>query len=89
MLRVGRSKDDILATFAARYGDHALAAPPKRGFNLAAWVLPFVAIGAGGLGLYAALLRWTSVGRRPDEMPIRSVNPKYAAQLARELEDFE
>jgi cytochrome c-type biogenesis protein CcmF len=89
MLRAGRSKDEILAAFAAQYGDQALAAPPKRGFNLTAWILPFAAIGVGGLGLYAILSRWTSERRRPAERPVRPVDPKYAARLEQELKEFE
>lgn len=46
----------ILQRLQAKYGPTVLAAPPKRGFFVTAWVLPFVALGFGG-GLIAYYLR--------------------------------
>ena len=47
----GYSREAILEYFVARYGESILAAPPKRGFNLVAWIFPIVVlIGALGLG---------------------------------------
>jgi len=39
-----RTEEQIIQLFIAQYGEQELAAPPKRGFNLTAWGLPFVAI---------------------------------------------
>lgn len=46
----GWSDDSIVADFVQKSGKQALSAPPAEGFNLLAWVMPFVAI-AAGLGL--------------------------------------
>ena len=43
----GGSDDDVLKWFTEKYGNTVLAAPTKSGFNLVAWVMPFVALGAG------------------------------------------
>ena len=43
----GRSDSEIIDEFIGQYGKRVLAAPPAEGFNLLAWVMPFVAIGAG------------------------------------------
>jgi cytochrome c-type biogenesis protein CcmH len=39
-----------------------LAAPPKRGFNLLAWLLPFVGLGIGGAVLALLARRWSRTG---------------------------
>src|SRR5574341_547112 len=40
----GKTREEIQAYFVSRYGEFVLLAPPKRGFNLLVWVLPFVAL---------------------------------------------
>jgi len=54
----GRSLTEILTRFETKYGEKILSAPTTRGFNLAAWVVPFVAIGLGGLFVGVILRRW-------------------------------
>ena len=52
MLAQGHSRHEILDFFADRYGPQVLAAPPKSGLNLLAWIVPVVAVFvviAGGL----------------------------------------
>ncbi len=44
MLSQGSSRDEILDFFVGNYGPDILAAPPKSGFNLLAWVVPATAI---------------------------------------------
>jgi cytochrome c-type biogenesis protein CcmH len=45
----GKTDDAIIAYFVDKYGPTVLAAPPASGFNLAAWVMPFAALGIGTL----------------------------------------
>src|SRR3989304_5392837 len=40
MMSQGQNKDQIVGYFAAQYGEKMLSSPPKKGFNLVAWVLP-------------------------------------------------
>jgi cytochrome c-type biogenesis protein CcmH len=47
MLAEGKSEQDILNYFAARYGDHVLQVPPKRGFFVWVWALPVIVVIAG------------------------------------------
>ena len=52
MLAQGHSREEILDFFADRYGPQVLAAPPKSGLTLVAWIVPIVAVIAaigGGL----------------------------------------
>jgi hypothetical protein len=46
MLAAGASREEILDFFAQRYGPDILAAPPKSGFNLIAWVFPVAGVAA-------------------------------------------
>lgn len=52
----GYSAPEIIAAFTNVYGDRVLMAPPSTGFDLAAWITPFVAL-AGGIGLVLVVLR--------------------------------
>ena len=61
-LQAGMSDNDILASFASKYGTTVLAAPPKRGFDLIAWIAPFAVLAAGLLGTVLLVRRW-SVGK--------------------------
>ncbi len=57
MAAAGRSDDEIIQAFVDEHGLQALAVPPKEGFNLLGWVMPFVAIAFG------LLLIWWFVRR--------------------------
>jgi cytochrome c-type biogenesis protein CcmH len=79
----GKSREDIQAYFVSRYGEYVLLSPPKRGFNLLVWGLPFLAIVAGGGAVYLVARRWTE--RSPASRPV--VDPSYAERVQRELRD--
>jgi cytochrome c-type biogenesis protein CcmH len=59
MLIEGRSEQEILDYFAARYGDHVLQVPPKRGFFVLVWILPVIAIIAGLVWLAYLMRGWS------------------------------
>lgn len=54
-IREGKGKDAIVASFVEKNGPVVLSAPPARGFDLAAWVMPFVALLLGGVFLLSFL----------------------------------
>ena len=60
LIQQGKSPEEIRAYFVSRYGEFVLLAPPKRGFNLLLWGLPFLAIAAGACGVYFVAKRWTA-----------------------------
>ena len=62
MLAEGRTREEILDYFVDRYGPDILAAPPKSGANLLAWILPIVGV-AAGLGALFLVIR-AMTGRR-------------------------
>jgi cytochrome c-type biogenesis protein CcmH len=83
MLTEGRSEQEILDYFAARYGDHVLQVPPKRGFFVLVWVLPVIAIVVGLVWLVYLMRGWSrqtaSVAARHSEA---TQHPQGAAAVA-------
>ena len=47
----GRSDDEIIQAFVRETGIQALAVPPATGFNSLVWVMPWVAVALGLLGI--------------------------------------
>ena len=66
MLAEGRSREEILDYFVDRYGPDILAAPPKSGVNLLAWILPVVGVAAGLAGVFLVIRAMTGRGRTAD-----------------------
>jgi cytochrome c-type biogenesis protein CcmH len=58
-LAEGQTEEQIRAYFAEQYGARALAEPPRQGFTLGVWIVPIVAVAAGGafFGLYLRRIR--------------------------------
>lgn len=57
-MALGKNEEQILAHFATKYGEAILSSPTTTGFNLTAWVMPFVAVAIGALVVGFTLLRW-------------------------------
>jgi len=58
-IAAGDTKSEIKDKLVAEYGAQILAAPPKKGFNLLAWLLPIVLLLGGGLVLGLLAWRWS------------------------------
>ncbi len=87
----GQSEAEIIQSFVAQYGEQVLASPPKRGFNLVAWVLPFAAILMGGGVIYIALKKWVWQGRQSQTKTIVETDERdeeYQRRLEEELKEF-
>lgn len=86
----GKSNQEIRDYFVDRYGQYIVLAPPKSGFNLAAWLLPFFVVAIGAAGLFVAAHRWRREERpeeeEDDEPP---TDDPYMERLERELEEAE
>ena len=81
-LAAGESPAQVRAYFVERYGDWILLAPPRRGFTLLVWVVPYVAA-LLGIALVAVLVtRWTR--RRPAPPP--PVDAAMRERIRREME---
>jgi cytochrome c-type biogenesis protein CcmH len=87
----GWSEEEIIQFFVAQYGEQVLASPPKRGFNLTAWITPFAVILAGAGIIYLAIKKWTKRGRQAEivEAPeSEEEEEKYRQRLEEELKKF-
>jgi len=86
----GKDKTAILAYFSDKYGEKILSSPTTVGFNLVAWVAPFVVIGVGGVFLAITLKRWsTRSGPAPEPAPAAPSASPYSKILEKELKDFD
>jgi cytochrome c-type biogenesis protein CcmH len=89
-LAAGELPPQIIESFVARYGKAVLAAPPKAGFDLAAWITPFAALLVGLALLYFIVHQLVQQGRRRLEQATSS-NPSPSAEelerLRKELQE--
>jgi cytochrome c-type biogenesis protein CcmH/NrfF len=82
----GKDESTILQELADRYTVRVLAAPPTKGFNLTAWILP-------GLGLIVGLFAVVVIARRWHGRPLESgpgrvssaVDPKILDAVKKEM----
>ena len=86
-LAAGDSPEQIKAYFVERYGLWILLSPPREGFNLLVWVVPFVGLGAGLVLVLLLVRRWS---RRPAQVPA-APRPDEAmrARIRREVAEEE
>lgn len=92
-LNTGETKDQITMWFVGKYGEKALSAPTTQGFNITAWVTPFLALLIGGVVLRSVLVKWK---KRTEEETVeessggrihqREDDP-YLKRVEKELED--
>ena len=86
-IAAGQSKNQIEDALVAEFGQQILAAPPKKGFNLLAWILPFVALFGGALILGVLAWRW-SRNREPSP-PAARLSPALERRVDDELARFD
>ncbi|MDW7674721.1 MAG: cytochrome c-type biogenesis protein CcmH [Bacillota bacterium] len=65
-LALGMSKDEILQSYIDIYGVSVLTYPPRQGFNITAWTIPFLGILGGGLVIYLTLDKWVLASEELD-----------------------
>lgn len=93
MLESGLTVDQIVKMQVDEYGETVLSAPTKFGFNLTAWMTPFVALVAGGFGVRKVLQAWVGKKGESDsaETPVAEpeISEKYSKRLKDELDGIE
>lgn len=75
----GKSKDEILQYFTARFGPWILRSPPVAGFNIFAWAVPL------GMLLLGPPLIWFFVWRKRSVVSTVGVRPD--ADIVKEMHD--
>jgi cytochrome c-type biogenesis protein CcmH len=88
-IAAGDSSKQIKAALVSQFGPEVLAEPPKKGFDLLAWLLPLALLAAGAV--VVAVLAWTWSRRREaeDEPPPAPLDPELERRLDDELSRFE
>lgn len=81
-LAAGESPAEVRAYFVEKYGEWILLSPPKSGFNLLVWVVPFAGLGLGLVLVAVVLRRWSR--KIPPGAPA-SVDPALRERIRREL----
>jgi cytochrome c-type biogenesis protein CcmH/NrfF len=82
----GQNDQSIISHFAEKYGITVLSAPPASGFNLAAWLMPFLALAAGGLLVIYFVRHYRS---KWQAVPAADVDvAKYQQKVEEELKKF-
>ncbi len=82
MLTEGKSEQEIMDYFVARYGEWVLLAPKPKGANLGLWILPAVALVVGVFLVVVFVRRRVTA---PPSAPPAEDDP-YLAAVRRELE---
>ena len=88
-IAAGDSESEISEALVAQFGEGVLAAPPKEGFNLLAWVLPLAGAAAAIGALGVALRRWSRTRTEPGAALAPSANgrPPLDPELERRLDE--
>ena len=89
-IQKGETREQIINYFVGKHGQQILSAPPKKGFNLTAWITPFAAIIVVGLLMKKIIDKWTTRQKTEDRsQKTEGVEDKYKKMLEKELEEFE
>ena len=87
-IAAGDSAAQIKAQLVDQFGPAVLAEPPKRGFDLLAWLLPLAGLALGGI--LVGMLAWTWSRRREgDDARGAPLDPELERRVDSELARYE
>ncbi|MFQ5776536.1 MAG: cytochrome c-type biogenesis protein CcmH [Terriglobia bacterium] len=86
-LAAGQSEEEVLQAMVAQFGPAVLGAPPAEGFNLTAWVMPFLALLVGLYLTQQVVRRWRR--RKPEPAADPALVERYRASIEREIKELE
>ncbi len=79
----GQSKEQILGALEAEFGREVLATPPKKGFDLVAWLVPIILVLAALCVIPFVTRAWAR--KRAADAPLPPISAEDAARLEDEL----
>jgi cytochrome c-type biogenesis protein CcmH len=85
-IAAGDTKSQIEDQLVARFGEQVLAAPPKHGFNLLAWLLPLIGLAVAIPVVGYVAWRWSRARPPDDGAPL---DPELDRRLDQELARYE
>jgi cytochrome c-type biogenesis protein CcmH len=86
-LGAGETPEQVTAYFVEKYGTWILLAPPRRGFDLLVWVVPFVGLGLGLVLAVLAMRRWRR--RSAAAAPPVTVDAATRERIRREMAELD
>jgi len=86
MIDEGRTDEQIRTAFVAKYGAIVLSAPTMHGFDITAWLMPFVALIAGALFVIFVVHKWR--GHAVTAPTTGPVDTKFQDRVEEELQKF-
>jgi cytochrome c-type biogenesis protein CcmH len=86
MVASGKSRDEILDYYVAKYGERILATPRPGGFNSLVYILPWAAliVGAWVLAMLLKKLRRPGPAAEPAALPL--ADARYESVIEKEIE---
>ena len=78
----GSSDDLVLQSFVQEYGPTVLISPPATGFNLWAWLMPFIMLLAGAVLVSYIVSQWK---RRTAAAPAAKISPELLSRVRHQI----
>ena len=92
-IKAGDTKSEIKHRLVSEFGEAVLAAPPRHGFDLLAWLLPLLGLAGSGAVILVLARRWTRQAREPPQAlqadDAAPLDPRLARRLDEELTLFD
>ena len=88
LIAEGFTKEEIKDELVAEFGPEVLAEPSKEGFDLAAWLVPGLAVLIGAVLAFIAVRRWRGNSLPPSESGLPHEDAAAAADNKRLDEDL-
>lgn len=88
-LSAGQSEEHVLQAMVAQFGPAVLAAPPAKGFNWSAWLMPFVALLVGLWVVQRVARRWRARPAPGGAADAALLDPALRDRVAREMKRLE
>jgi cytochrome c-type biogenesis protein CcmH len=88
-LAAGASEAQIKAELVDQFGPGVLAEPPKSGFDLLAWLVPFAVLVAGAVGVGLVAGAWSRRRGEGDAGPPATLDPELERRVDAELRRYE
>ncbi len=87
----GETKSQIKQALVAQYGQRVLATPSGSGFDLAAWIVPGLAVVLAGIGIAFAVVRWRRArpAGQTGPLPTPAAEAGDGAKLRSDLERYD
>jgi cytochrome c-type biogenesis protein CcmH len=86
-IAAGDTKSEIKRKLVAEFGPTVIeTAPPRRGFDWLAWLLPGAGLVAAGAALAFAVVRWTRAREREEPLPAATAHREQNGRVPLDAE---